>query len=41
VKGFKFVDIIVLLPKGRCSKVQEQQMITANEDNVHVYRGKI
>ncbi|CAC5360111.1 THNSL2 [Mytilus coruscus] len=38
VKGFEYVDIIVLLPKGRCSKVQEQQMITAVEKNVHVYR---
>jgi len=37
VKDLKSVDIIVLYPKGRISKVQEQQMITHPEPNVHVY----
>jgi len=32
------VDIIVMLPRGRCSKIQELQMTTVIEDNVHVYR---
>lgn len=38
VRGLQFVDIVVLLPKGRCSKVQELQMVSVIEDNVHVYR---
>ena len=33
------MDIVVLLPKGRCSTIQEKQMTTAIEENVHVYRG--
>jgi len=37
VKDLKNVDIIVLYPKGRISKVQEQQMISHPEENVHVY----
>lgn len=41
VAGLKFVDLIVLLPKGRCSRVQEQQMVTALYDNIHVFRGII
>ena len=40
VRGFEWVDIIVLLPRGRCSNIQEKQMTTVLEDNVHVYRGK-
>ncbi|XP_072493006.1 threonine synthase-like 2 isoform X2 [Notamacropus eugenii] len=31
------MDIIVLLPLGRCSKIQELQMTTVIEDNVHVF----
>lgn len=38
VRGLKWVDIVVLLPKGRCSSIQEKQMTTVLEDNVHVYR---
>ncbi|CAH1782531.1 unnamed protein product [Owenia fusiformis] len=38
VRGFKWVDIIVLLPRGRTSRVQELQMTTVLEDNVHVFR---
>ncbi|XP_076990990.1 threonine synthase-like 2 [Tamandua tetradactyla] len=37
VKGAKNVDIIVLLPKGHCSKIQELQMTTVLKDNVHVF----
>jgi hypothetical protein len=39
VRGLKWVDIVVLLPRGRTSFVQEKQMTTAIADNVHVYRG--
>lgn len=38
VRGLKWVDIVVLLPRGRTSFVQEKQMTTAIADNVHVYR---
>ncbi|NP_001088267.1 threonine synthase-like 2 [Xenopus laevis] len=31
------MDIIVLLPHGRCTKIQELQMTTVIEDNVHVF----
>ncbi|XP_044538847.1 threonine synthase-like 2 [Gracilinanus agilis] len=38
VRGAKNIDIIVLLPLGLCSKIQELQMTTVIEDNVHVFR---
>ncbi|KAK3599421.1 hypothetical protein CHS0354_036440 [Potamilus streckersoni] len=38
VRGLKWVDIIVLLPKGRISEIQERQMTSVIEDNVHVFR---
>ncbi|XP_060084610.1 threonine synthase-like 2 [Ylistrum balloti] len=38
IRGLKWVDIVVLLPKGRCSRVQEHQMTSVIEDNVHVFR---
>ncbi|XP_052229090.1 threonine synthase-like 2 isoform X3 [Dreissena polymorpha] len=38
VRGLEWVDIVVLLPRGRCAKVQELQMTTVLEDNVHVFR---
>ncbi|OWF40335.1 threonine synthase-like 2 [Mizuhopecten yessoensis] len=38
IRGLKWVDIVVLLPKGRCSRVQEHQMTSVMEDNVHVFR---
>ena len=41
VKPLSSVDIIVLLPKDRCTQVQERQMTTVITDNVHIYRGKI
>ncbi len=31
----KYVDIVVLLPKGRCTDIQERQMTTVMADNVH------
>ncbi|KAM6202352.1 threonine synthase-like 2 [Rhynchocyon petersi] len=37
VRGAKNVDIIVLLPKGHCSKIQELQMTTVLQENVHVF----
>ncbi|KAM4810302.1 threonine synthase-like 2 [Rhinophrynus dorsalis] len=37
VRGIKNIDIIVLLPFGRCTKIQELQMTTVIEDNVHVF----
>ncbi|MGH0188138.1 UNVERIFIED_CONTAM: hypothetical protein FKN15_027688 [Acipenser sinensis] len=37
VRGMEGVDIIVTFPKGRCTPVQELQMTTVKEDNVHVF----
>ncbi|XP_004612156.2 threonine synthase-like 2 [Sorex araneus] len=37
VQGAKNVDIIVLLPKGHCTKIQELQMTTVLTENVHVF----
>ncbi|XP_032509534.1 threonine synthase-like 2 isoform X3 [Phocoena sinus] len=37
VQGAENVDIIVLLPKGRCTKIQELQMTTVLRENVHVF----
>lgn len=39
VRGLPYVDIVVLLPRGRTSAVQERQMTSVLEDNVHVVRG--
>jgi hypothetical protein len=39
VQGAKNMDIIVLLPKGHCSKIQELQMTTVLKENVHVFGG--
>ncbi|XP_037243295.1 threonine synthase-like 2 isoform X4 [Falco rusticolus] len=35
VRGQKNMDIFVLLPKGFCTQIQELQMTTVIEDNVH------
>jgi len=35
VRGLKWVDVVVLLPKGRCTVIQELQMTTVLEDNIH------
>ncbi|XP_045664847.1 threonine synthase-like 2 isoform X4 [Ursus americanus] len=37
VQGAKNVDIIVLLPQGHCTKIQELQMTTVLSENVHVF----
>lgn len=37
IRGLDCMDIVVLLPQGRCTKIQELQMTTVIEDNVHVY----
>ncbi|XP_043459874.1 threonine synthase-like 2 isoform X3 [Prionailurus bengalensis] len=37
VQGAKNMDIIVLLPKGHCTKIQELQMTTVLRENVHVF----
>ncbi|XP_059113917.1 threonine synthase-like 2 isoform X1 [Peromyscus eremicus] len=37
VQGSKNMDIIVLLPKGHCTKIQELQMTTVLKENVHVF----
>ncbi|XP_064420612.1 threonine synthase-like 2 isoform X2 [Latimeria chalumnae] len=37
VRGVDGVDIIVVLPYGRCTRIQELQMTTVIEDNVHVF----
>ena len=34
------MDIIVLLPKGHCTKIQELQMTTVLRENVHVFGGE-
>lgn len=39
VQGAKNVDIVVLLPKGHCTKIQELQMTTVLRENVHVFGG--
>lgn len=33
------MDIFVVLPKGFCTQIQELQMTTVIEDNVHVFAG--
>lgn len=35
------MDIFVLLPRGLCSQVQELQMTTVIEENVHVFLGEL
>lgn len=34
------MDIIVLLPQGHCTKIQELQMTTVLRKNVHVFGGE-
>ena len=38
VRGCPYVDIFCLYPSGRVSPVQELQLITVDEPNVHVYQ---
>ena len=37
VRGLSWVDVVVLLPTGRCTTIQELQMTTVLEDNVHCF----
>nr|XP_033808120.1 threonine synthase-like 2 isoform X3 [Geotrypetes seraphini]XP_033808128.1 threonine synthase-like 2 isoform X3 [Geotrypetes seraphini]XP_033808138.1 threonine synthase-like 2 isoform X3 [Geotrypetes seraphini] len=37
VRGVRNIDIVVLLPHGRCTQIQELQMTTVIEENVHVF----
>lgn len=36
-KGLSGLDVLVVYPRGRITPVQEQHMITALQDNVHVF----
>ena len=40
VRGLPMVDIVVLLPGGRCTKIQQLQMTTVHDDNIHNFVGK-
>nr|KAF6380576.1 threonine synthase like 2 [Myotis myotis] len=40
VRGAKNVSIIVLLPQGHCTKIQELQMTTVLAENVRVFGGE-
>ena len=40
VRGLSMIDIIVLLPKGRCTKIQQLQMTTVKDENIHNFVGK-
>uniref|UniRef100_T1IHH2 Threonine synthase-like 2 n=1 Tax=Strigamia maritima TaxID=126957 RepID=T1IHH2_STRMM len=37
VRGLQGIDIIVLYPKNNCTKIQELQMITFTDSNVHCF----
>ncbi|XP_046907913.1 threonine synthase-like 2 [Hypomesus transpacificus] len=37
VRGLGVVDVVVVYPRGRITPVQEKQMTTCLEDNVHVF----
>jgi len=39
VRRSEWIDVIVLFPKGRCNQIQELQMTTILDENVHVVRG--
>ena len=36
-QGLKWVDVVDLLPKGRCTQIQELQMTTVLDGNVHCF----
>ncbi|XP_070539628.1 threonine synthase-like 2 [Ptychodera flava] len=40
VRGLEWIDIVVLLPQGRITKIQELMMTTVLDDNVHVMAGE-
>ncbi|XP_022106990.1 threonine synthase-like 2 [Acanthaster planci] len=37
IRGSGWMDIVVLFPKGYCTEIQEIQMTTVMDENVHVY----
>ena len=37
VRRSEWIDIIVLFPKGRANQIQELQMTTVTDSNVHVF----
>ena len=37
VRNMQNIDIVVMLPKGMCTKIQEQQMTTVLDSNVHTF----
>lgn len=39
-KGLCGLDVVVVYPRGRISPVQEKQMTTCLEDNIHVFAGE-
>ena len=40
VRGLPMIDIIVLLPGGRCTKIQQLQMTTVHDAKIHNFVGK-
>ena len=40
-RNLKTIDVIVLYPHNRISKLQELMMTTAGADNIHLYAGEI
>jgi len=40
LRGIESVDVVVLLPKGRCTQIQELQMTTVLDSNVHNFAGE-
>lgn len=41
IRGQKWVDIVMLFPRGRISQIQKLQMTSVIDDNVHVFRGRL
>ena len=37
VRNMENIDIVVMLPKGMCTKIQELQMTTVLDNNVHTF----
>ena len=37
VKGSRFIDVFTLFPEGRCSEIQERQMVCLENENVNAY----
>ena len=39
-RGLRGVDVVVVFPRGRITPVQEKQMTTNLDDNIHVFAGE-